>query len=45
MSAQNQDNNESTEPLTEESVEEVQEDEAVLTSPEKNADSLEFSLC
>jgi molecular chaperone GrpE len=44
MSAQNQDNNESTEPLTEESVEEVQEDEASLASPEKSADSLEAQL-
>ena len=44
MSAQNQDNNESTEPLTEESVQEVQEDEASLASPEKSADSLEAQL-
>ncbi len=49
MSAQNQDNNESTEPLTEESVEEVleqemQEDDSSLASPEKSADSLEAQL-
>jgi len=44
MSAQNQDNNETTEPLTEETVEEVQEDEASLASPEKSADSLEAQL-
>ncbi len=44
MSAKNQDNNETTEPLTEESVQEVQEDEASLASPEKSADSLEAQL-
>ena len=44
MSAQNQDNNETTEPLTEETVQEVHEDEASLASPEKSADSLEAQL-
>ena len=44
MSAQNQDDNETTEQVTEESIQEVQEDEAILASPEKNADSLEAQL-
>ena len=44
MSAQNQDNDETTEPLTEETVQEVQEEEASLASPEKSADSLEAQL-
>ena len=44
MSAQNQDNNETTEQLTEDTVQEVQEDEASLASPEKSADSLEAQL-
>ena len=44
MSVQNQDNNETTEPLTEETVQEVQEEEASLASPEKSADSLEAQL-
>ena len=41
---QNQDNNETTEQVTEEVVEQVLEDEAILSSPEKNADSLEAQL-
>ena len=44
MSAQKQDNNETTEPVTEETVQDVQEDEVSLASPEKNADSLETQL-
>jgi len=44
MSAQNQENNESTEQTTEEVIQDVQEDEAALESPEKNADSLEAQL-
>ncbi len=44
MSAQNQDNNETTEQIKEETVQEAQEDEAILASPEKNADSLEAQL-
>ena len=46
MSAQKPDNNETADvdQVTEEAVHEVQEDEAVLTSPEKNADSLEAQL-
>ena len=44
MSAQNQDNNETTEQVAEEIVQEVQEEEATLASPEKNADSLEAQL-
>lgn len=47
MSAQKQDNDETVEQATEELVEEVvdvQEDEATLASPEKNADSLEAQL-
>ena len=44
MSAQKQDNNETTEPVAEEIVQEVQEEEASLASPEKNADSLEAQL-
>ena len=49
MSAQNQDNqnqdkNETPEQVTEEVVQQAQEDEAILSSPEKNADSLEAQL-
>ncbi len=44
MSAQKQDNDETTEQVTEEAIVEVQEDEAILASPEKNADSLEAQL-
>jgi molecular chaperone GrpE len=44
MSAQNQENNENPEQVTEESVQQAQEDEAILSSPEKNADSLEAQL-
>ena len=41
---QNQDNNETPEQVTEEVVQQAQEDEAILSSPEKNADSLEAQL-
>ena len=41
---QNQDNNETPEQGTEEVVQQPQEDEAILSSPEKNADSLEAQL-
>ncbi len=41
---QNQDNNETTEQVTEEVVQPAQEDETILSSPEKNADSLEAQL-
>ena len=41
---QNQDNNETPEQVTEEVVQPAQEDEAILSSPEKNADSLEAQL-
>jgi molecular chaperone GrpE len=41
---QNQDNNETPEQVTEEVVHQTQEDEAILSSPEKNADSLEAQL-
>jgi molecular chaperone GrpE len=41
---ENQDNNETTEQVTEEVVQQVLEDEAILSSPEKNADSLEAQL-
>jgi len=41
---QNQDNNETPEQGTEEVVQPPQEDEAILSSPEKNADSLEAQL-
>ncbi|MFV9614344.1 MAG: nucleotide exchange factor GrpE, partial [Gammaproteobacteria bacterium] len=49
MSAQDQDTNENTEPLTEENIEkileqEMSDDEASLDSPEKSADSLEAQL-
>ncbi len=44
MSTQEQDSNENTEPVTDETVEKVLDDEAVLESPEKNADSLEAQL-
>ena len=44
MSGQNQDNNETPEQVSEEIVQQVQEDEAILSSPEKNADSLEAQL-
>ena len=41
---QNQDNNETPEQGTEEVVQQAQEDEAILSSPEKSADSLEAQL-
>jgi len=45
MSAQKQDNNETIEnEVTEEVIQNVQEDDAILESPEKNADSLEAQL-
>ena len=44
MSATKPDNNETENQVTEEVVDELQEDEAVLVSPEKNADSLEAQL-
>ena len=44
MSAQKPDNNETAGQVTDETVQDIQEDEAVLVSPEKNADSLEAQL-
>jgi len=44
MSAQKPDNDETADQVTEEGVNNAQEEEAVLSSPEKNADSLEAQL-
>lgn len=44
MSAQKPDNNETAGQVTDETVQDIQEDESVLVSPEKNADSLEAQL-